>query len=814
MQDTTTPAKLEAAASLHIRLLGPFQVHVNGAPVAEKQWARPKPKLLLKLLALQPNRQMHREQLMEALWPEQDPEQAARNLHRALHIARRALEPDLTAAGESLFLSVQDKQVRLHAPGELWIDLPAFERAAETALAGQDAAAYEAALALYRGELLAEDLYEDWAVTRREQVRALQRKLLGELARLHEKQGRPEQSIERFNELLAGEPADEAAHRQLMRLYALTGKRHQALQQYRQCCEALRRELDAEPEPATAKLHAQILGGQLEPLPQFTTSISSPLVVEPASAPAVAPTPDADDRPAPAHVNAPTLAAAAPAVHTPTNAGVLQTSQRWRTAYLISALGVLALLAGGYAVLMRRSVTIDSIAVLPLVNADPQLDYLSDGLTDNIINGLSPLPGLRVMARNTVFRYKDKRQADAQAVGRELGVQAVLVGHLTQQGDRLVIQTELVKVADGTQIWGDQYRRPAADLLAVQIEIARNISENLRLRLSGSDRQRLTKRPTENAEAYQHYLKGLHYLNVWVPDGVRKTLAEFEQALALDPNFAPAYAGLANIHALSGSEQGSYSEAAAAARAAALKALELDETLAEAHTALGLIKHRYDWDAPGAEQSFQRALALNPNAAATRHWRALNLEVLGRLDEAVTEMNQAQALDPVSQIIGLDVAGVLLAARRPDEAFAQYRKILEMDPNAMLPHMRLGHALTVQNRLPEALAELQQAATLARDNAAVLTRLAAAYALADRQTEARTLLTDLENRNGKDRPSPAYLGLIYFRLSQHGQALKWLEQAYQERDPLIFYFATFDPAAAALRADARYAALLQSVRGR
>ncbi|MGH9832196.1 MAG: ATP-binding protein [Blastocatellia bacterium] len=256
------PASL---SRLEIHLLGPFRIAVDGQPVEERQWARRKPKLLLKLLALQPHHQLHREQIIELLWPELDSEAAANNLHKTVHLARRALEPESDARAGSRFILTQDQQVMLRAPGELWIDLEAFEQRAAEALADGSVGAVEGALELYSGDLLPEDLYEDWAAARREHARQLYQELLARLTQLYEAAGEYQRAIERLRVMLASDPTNEEAHRQMMRLYAQTGSRHQALRQYRECCKALRRELDAEPEPATLELHEQIVSGKLQP---------------------------------------------------------------------------------------------------------------------------------------------------------------------------------------------------------------------------------------------------------------------------------------------------------------------------------------------------------------------------------------------------------------------------------------------------------------------------------------------------------------------------------------------------------------------
>jgi DNA-binding SARP family transcriptional activator/TolB-like protein len=819
-------------STLEVHLLGRFQVAVDGEPIPEQQWARQKPKLLIKLLALQPHHQLHREQLMETLWPDQEPETAAKNLHRAIHIARRALEPELQAGHNSHFLLTQGQQVILQAPRELWIDVVAFEQQAEAALKNDEVARYEAALQLYAGDLLIEDRYEDWATLRREQLSALHRHLLAKLAQLHEQQGQYPSSIERLNELIAADPLDEAAHRQLMRLYALTGHRRRALQQFQQCAAALRREIDAEPEPATVKLQAQIAAGKLQPLPQFEEKLNPPAssseetmaskaatsYVTQKLPPLAAILPRGDETPTErldesddqTSASSETVGAPISEVATEEASLKLASSPSWRLTGGLLLISVL--LSAVISSLVRRAPAMDSLAVLPLVNgsADPSLEYLSEGVTDSIINSLSPLPRLRVMARSTVFRYKGKA-VDAQTAGRELGVKAVLTGQVVQQGDRVIINAELVNVVDGSQIWGEQYNRKLADLIAVQTEIAREISEKLRLRLSGAEKEQLAKRHTENSEAYQLYLKGRYYWNKRTVEGVKKSIAYYEQAIAQDPTYALAYAGLADSYAVWPDDSLSRGETAAQVKATAVKALELDETLAEAHTSLAFARMIEDRDLPGAERQFKRSLELNPNLPSAHHWYAYNLAAMDRLDEALAEIKRAEELDPVSLSINADVAEILYFARQYDQAIAQSRKTLELDANFIPAHQILGLAYTQQGRHEEAITALRQAVALSGGNTYLVALLGYAYAAAGQRAAARSVLADLKQRAQSKFVSPYYQALIYAHLGELDQAFALLEQAEEKRVFSVLLLRA-DPRLDGLRSDARYARLLHRLK--
>src|SRR5205085_8413798 len=278
-----TRSEQKKSASLEIHLLGPFRVTVDERAIEERRWSRRKPKLLVKLLALQPHHQLHREQAMEFLWPDLDAAAAANNLHKSIHAARRALEPALQSGADSRFILTREQQITLSAPGKLWIDVEAFEQAAAAALKSSDSQACEQALALYTGDLLIEDPYEDWTTMRRESLRALHYDLLLKLAQLYERKQQYQQSIARLRELLDCDPADEEVHRALMRLYALTGNRHQALRQYQQCAATMRRELEAEPDRETVELHRQIESGRIQPLPVGATpsrSMRAPTAIE------------------------------------------------------------------------------------------------------------------------------------------------------------------------------------------------------------------------------------------------------------------------------------------------------------------------------------------------------------------------------------------------------------------------------------------------------------------------------------------------------------------------------------------------------
>ncbi len=482
-------------------------------------------------------------------------------------------------------------------------------------------------------------------------------------------------------------------------------------------------------------------------------------------------------------------------------------------AVAIAGLAAVLLLAltAWYALFGGRGEAINSVAVLPFVNAggDPNTEYLSDGITESLINTLSQLPNLRVMARSTVFRYKGK-EADPQKVGRELRVGAVLVGRLQQRGDTLVVQAELVDVAKGSQLWGSQYNRKLADVFVLQEEISREISEKLRLRLTGEEKKRLTKRYTENTEAYQAYLKGRYSWNKRTEEGLLKGVDYFQQAIDKDPNYALAYVGLADCYGLLGIwGPPRPAEAFPRAKAAALKAVEIGDTLGEAHTSLAWINFVFDWDWAGAEREYRRAFELNPSYATAHQWYAHYLMWMGRLEEAKAEMKRAQELDPLSLVINTELAYPFYYAGQYDQAIQQGRRALELDPNFYRAHWLLGLVYEQKGMFGEAIAELQRAASLSGRTPIIFAALGHAYAVAGKRGEAQKVLDELREVS-KRRYVPSYhVAQIYVGLGEKQQALAWLEKAYQERSwvpPL-----RFDPSFDGLRSDPRFADLLRRI---
>src|SRR4030043_830348 len=444
---------------------------------------------------------------------------------------------------------------------------------------------------------------------------------------------------------------------------------------------------------------------------------------------------------------------------------------------------VMLVLAGSY-LLRPKGTAIDSIAVLPFgyTGTNSNLEYLSEGMPESIISSLQQLSSLKkVIALSSVMRYKGK-DPDPQVVRQELGVDAVLISKINQLEDELSIRVELVKTADNSRIWGEQYKRSASEIFNIQEEISSAVAENLRLRLGGEEKKRLAKRYTENPAAYQDYLKGRFYWNKRTKEGVLKGLEYFSRAIEKDPRYALAYAGLADSYALMGrysylSPLDAYPKGVQAAE----KALEIDKTLGEAHNSLAFIKRYYDFDWAASEREFKLALEFSPNYATAHHWYALQLSMLGRHAEAMAEIRRAVELDPLSLIIKTNVAWVLYFARDYDRAIEIFKETLELDPNYALAHERLGQTYLEKGMFAEAIAELEKAVNFSPGNTEILAALGHALAVSGKREEATKILARL-NEISRDSYVSAYdKATISLGLGEDDKALEYLEKAKEER---------------------------------
>jgi serine/threonine-protein kinase len=471
---------------------------------------------------------------------------------------------------------------------------------------------------------------------------------------------------------------------------------------------------------------------------------------------------------------------------------------------------VLALAATVYfAYFAKRAGPIDSIAVLPLVNTsnDPNTEYLSDGITESIISNLSQLPQLKVMARSTVFVFKGQ-QVGPQEVGHKLGVRAVMVGRLLQQGDQLVIRTELVNVSDGTQLWGAEYNRKLSDVLSVQQDISREISENLRLKLRGEDKERLTGRDTTNADAYQFYLRGRYFWNKRTADGLRKAIEQFQQAIERDPNYGLGYVGLADCYlAREIYSIGSSNENLSKARAAADRALQVNDTLSEARTSSAMI-YLAQWRLHEAGEEFKRAISLNPNYPVAHQWFGAYFQCSGRFDDALGELKRAQELDPLSPIITVGVALVYLSKHDSNSAIEQCQRVIELDSSIHGAHHNLGFAYLQQHRYEEAIAELQKAVELSGRLSLNLASLGYCYALAGKRAEALAIIKELEERYARGQSTGLQLATVYAGLSDKDHAFAWLEKDFQQHTSGLLWIESWVPFED-LHSDSRYTDLVR-----
>ena len=490
--------------------------------------------------------------------------------------------------------------------------------------------------------------------------------------------------------------------------------------------------------------------------------------------------------------------------------------KRHKTGVIVGVTTIAILIAAaGYFYFGRSSrAAIDSIAVLPFENrsVDSETEYLSEGLAESLIYRLSQLPSLRVSPTSVVFRYKGKDK-DPINIGKELGVSAVLSGRITQRGDNLTISAELVDVRNNKSLWGEQYDRKTSELLATQREIAREIVDKLRLKVSG-DEKGLAKHYTESNEAYQLYLKGRFYWNKRTEEAMMKSLDFFQQSIEKDPNFALAYSGLADAYDLLGSSDAVFgglpsTETMPKAKAAALKALEIDETLAEAHVSLAHELY-YDRDWSGAEREFKRAIEINPNYPQAHQWYSIYLMSAGRMDEAVAQARRAQELDPLSLAINMSLGWVLCFADQVDQGIEQLRKTLELDPNFVIAHHRLGLAYEQKGMYDKAIVEFQKVFDLSGGKPLAIAALGHAYAMSGNRRGAEKAIVELKELSKQRYVAPSQIGMIYAALGDKDEAFAWLEKANEVRD-LVVVRLKVDPRLDPLREDPRFQELVKKV---
>jgi TolB-like protein/Tfp pilus assembly protein PilF len=488
--------------------------------------------------------------------------------------------------------------------------------------------------------------------------------------------------------------------------------------------------------------------------------------------------------------------------------------RRWMTRSVILTLA-LVLTSAIFAIWLVRSRShaqagIRSLAVLPLENlsGDPAQNYFADGMTDELITDLAQISALRVISRTSAMVYKGARKPLPQ-IARELNVDAVVEGTVLRSGDQVRITAQLIEASTDKSLWSQSYEGELRDTLAVQNRVARAIADEIRINLTPREQAALKNIEVVNPEAYESYLKGRYFWNKRTANELRVALAYFNQAIEQDPKYARSYSGLADTYALLGDWQYAAmtpKEAFPKAKAAAIKALELDNALSEAHTSLAFILDGFDWDLDAGGREVRRAIELNPGYATAHHWYAWHLSLLGQYDEAIAEMRKAQNLDPLSLIINADLAEILILAHSYDESMQQSLKTIEMDPNFALAHNQLAEAYIQKHMYDKAVAEMRKAVQLSGGSPTCIANLARAYVLSGKRNEAVELLNGLKNRSDLGNSSAPEIAIIYASLGDTDQAMNWLEKAYDDRfNPGVLLRPGFDP----LRSDPRFRDLVR-----
>jgi TolB-like protein/Tfp pilus assembly protein PilF len=456
---------------------------------------------------------------------------------------------------------------------------------------------------------------------------------------------------------------------------------------------------------------------------------------------------------------------------------------------------------------------IRSLAVLPLQNlsGDPLQDYMADGMTEELIGRLSGIHGLRVISRTSSMHFKNTQLALPE-IARMLAVDAIVEGSLVREGQQIRVHAQLIRAATDEHIWAGEYQRNYESILEVQGEVARSIVEQIAQNLTPEERARLASGRPVDPRAYENYLKGRYYFSQRTEDALHKSIASFQQAVTSDPAYAPAYSGLAEAYAMLGFRGSMPSkDALSGAKKAALKAIELDDSLAEPHASLAFIAETYDWDWPGAEREYKQALQLNPSYAQAHNWYAGYLTYTGRFNEGIAEAIRARELDPLSLPLNNALAGRLLAAGRYDEALAQVQRTLELDEHFAPAHQTLGWIHLHSGKQKESIREFQHALELSGvEDTDIQLDLGFACAVSGQQEEARRILVKLEQMHQQGIAPSASVSILYGALGESDQAFAWLEKAYQERDPQLTYLKAgrrFEP----MRKDPRFGQFVRRI---
>ena len=757
-----------------LKLLGGASVSDDAGPLTGPVAQRHR-LALLALLAMARGEAVPRERLAALLWPESDADRARNSLKQAVHAIRRALGPDaIVSAGDELRLN----------PSIVSCDAVAF-------LAAIDAGDPAGAVDLWSGAFLdgfflsnARE-FEEWVDSVRARLHAAFVAALESCATGAEAAGDPAASVSWWRRLAAETPGNSRNTLRLMYALAATGDRAAAIRHGQVHTTLLREEFGARPDTEVLALmeHLRSERGSAQQPEQPTSPALSPM-----PAPARARAPETSSRPV--QSPAPDPVATAPA----TPAGTPRRRMRLALAAIV-ALIVIPITVVSLRAWNASANRDPGLVVLPFMDmgSDAGDAYFTDGMTEELIHALSQIAGLRVIARTSAFQFKGTNM-DVREVGDDLDVDYVLEGSVRRSGDRLRITAQLVNTRDGSHLWSDTYDRPLDDIIAVQEDIARAIAGELRLRLTLE--APVAGRHSEDREAYLLYLKGLHALNQHTPASAHQAIAYLEQAIARDPDYALAHASIAHAHMSLIDVAGVHPEVAAAhARAAALRALEKDSTLAATHAILGLI-YTEDWQWEKARRAFARAFELDPGEPKTYIWYSLYLDNMGRFDEALEATRRAQQLDPLSASASYNVAGTYLHLARFDEAITEARRIIELHPTLAAGYDVLGWALVDAGRPAEAIEPLEKAVAMAGGRWLALANLGRAYAFVGRHDDARAIIARLERDWGGLGFGNFALAAVHLALDERDAALARLEQVYRLRFaklPHVRQWTAFEP---------------------
>ena len=738
---------------------------------------------LLARLAMAPAGSLSREKLAAILWPESGKQQASHSLNVAVHALRKELGSDvIQSVGTNLELDL----------AALDCDAVKFV----TAVAAND---MQAAVRLYNGPFLdgffldAAEEFEQWQEGERVRLAALHRQALEALATNAERAGDLTRAVEWWQKLGVADPGDARVAARAMMVLEQSGNRAAALAVAAAHAALMTKEYGAEPNPGLVELAARIRSQPVDSPLEFPEIQASPVVMQP--------TPSTKE----------SAGGAPPLRSTP--------APNYRRWYWLT--GVAIVVAAGIAVASsQRSRTpgLDgagadiSIAVLPFQNmsADSGFQYLSDGITEELLNALTRVRGLRVAARTSSFQFRE-RGGDVREIARRLHVAAIVEGSVRVSGNQLRITAQLIDARTGYHIWSDQFDRTEADLFTVQENIAQSVASALHVQLARRSGQSLLNAGTRSAEAHDWYLRGRFEWNRRTEAGMVAARAAFEQALAIDPQYARAYAGLSDAWQLL-PLYGHFPtrQALANAKTAALRALALDSTLAEAHTSLAVMLLEYDHDRDAAEDEYRKAIALNPGYATAHHWYALFLIAGGRVDEATLQAEEARRVDPLSRVIHAAVGTVRMFARDYPAAIAEFRAILQRDSLWATGHALLGRAQAAAGEYEAAIPAIEKAVGISKRQPSQVALLAYVYAQAGRKGEAQTLLEELLAARAGVFAPPVDLGALYVALGDHDAAIRILERGVEDRDEEMMYMKV-DPRYDPLRSHPRFPAILTSL---